>query len=213
MLHHQIWWHKKRNTSRFPLWKIFREPPKKILKEFSPTKMNPFRSKLWRIPQFSACNVSILVPSQDPRIAPLWVRPRCYRSEIRCVTGRFWVQRFMWKTSWMLVFTSFPNALWIVYLHLGSCGGKCRWIYHTLSIWDFRRKVRTNLQVRLQYAIDGHKNPSEVVVSVCIPRKMFQHVFFRCSTCMLTTLPEPNIAPEKRVSQKETSIPSIHFQV
>ncbi len=184
---------------------------RKNLKEFSPTKMNPFRSKLWRIPQFSACNVSILVPSQDPRIAPLWVRPRCYRSEIRCVTGRFWVQRFMFG-CWCLHHSQMLYV-WIVYLHLGSCGGKCRWIYHTLSIWDFRRKVRTNLQVRLQYAIDGHKNPSEVMVSVCIPRKMFQHVFFRCSTCMLTTLPEPNIAPEKRVSQKETSIPSIHFQV
>ena len=27
-----------------------------------------------------------------------------------------------------------------------------------------------------------------------------------------TTLPETNIAPENRVSQKETSIPTIHFQ-
>ena len=27
------------------------------------------------------------------------------------------------------------------------------------------------------------------------------------------TLPETNIAPENRVSQKETSIPTIHFQV
>ena len=26
------------------------------------------------------------------------------------------------------------------------------------------------------------------------------------------TLPETNIAPENRVSQKETSIPTIHFQ-
>ena len=30
---------------------------------------------------------------------------------------------------------------------------------------------------------------------------------------MLTTLPETNIAPENRVSQKETSIPTIHFRV
>ncbi len=28
-----------------------------------------------------------------------------------------------------------------------------------------------------------------------------------------TTLPETNIAPENRPSQKETSIPTIHFQV
>ena len=27
------------------------------------------------------------------------------------------------------------------------------------------------------------------------------------------TLPETNIAPENRLSQKETSIPTIHFQV
>ena len=29
----------------------------------------------------------------------------------------------------------------------------------------------------------------------------------------MVTLPETNIAPENRVSQKETSIPTMHFQV
>ena len=32
-------------------------------------------------------------------------------------------------------------------------------------------------------------------------------------TVLLDTLPETNIAPENRVCQKETSIPTIHFQV
>ena len=26
--------------------------------------------------------------------------------------------------------------VWSIYLHLGSLGGKCRYIYHTLSIWE-----------------------------------------------------------------------------
>ena len=26
--------------------------------------------------------------------------------------------------------------VWHIYLHLGSFGGKCRLIYHTLSVWD-----------------------------------------------------------------------------
>ena len=34
----------------------------------------------------------------------------------------------------------------------------------------------------------------------------------KCPGCIFTTLPETNIAPENRPSQKETSIPTIHFQ-
>ena len=34
-----------------------------------------------------------------------------------------------------------------------------------------------------------------------------------CRTCVVFTLPKTNIAPENRPSQKETSIPTIHFQV
>ena len=39
------------------------------------------------------------------------------------------------------------------------------------------------------------------------------HIIYEIYFSLDDTLPETNIAPENRVSQKETSIPTIHFQV